>query len=82
MGHYTASMKRVKETAVEIEQATHVYVGAAPCGCRVSVVTELLGPHKKYTAKSVARYINDGYTVTRETFEEYCKRPVAHCTHR
>lgn len=67
---------------MESENATHVYVGTAPCGCRVSVVTELLGSHKTYTAKSVAGYIKDGYTVTRETFEEYRKRPVAHCTHK
>ena len=65
-----------------MSEATHVYVGALPCGCRVCVVTDLPGPEKKYTAKSVAEYIKDGYAITREPFEEYRKNPVNHCIHQ
>lgn len=61
-------------------EATHVYVGTKSCGCRVCVVTDL-PESKQYTAKSIAGYVKDGYTVTRESFEEYRKDPVNYCKH-
>ena len=64
-----------------MSEATHVYVGTKSCGCRVCVVTDLPGKDKKYTAKSVAEYIRDGYTVTHEAFEDYRNNPVNRCTH-
>lgn len=63
-----------------MSQATHVYVGAKDCGCRVCVVTDM-PEHKKFTAKTVSQYVRDGYAVTRETFEAYRDNPVRHCSH-
>ena len=63
------------------EEVTHVYVGARACGCRVCLVADMSGKNKKYTAKSVAEYIRDGYNVTRETLEAYRENPLQQCTH-
>ena len=63
-----------------MSEATHVYVGTKDCGCRVCVVTD--SPEsRKYTAQSIAGYVKDGLQVTRETLEEYRKKPVNYCTH-
>jgi hypothetical protein len=59
-------------------EVTHVYFGVKACGCRVAVVVD--DPeYPKDTAKSVAEFIRDGYTVERapyngETIGQMLKR--------
>jgi hypothetical protein len=46
---------------------THVYFGVKACGCRVAVVVD--DPeYPKDTARSVAEFIRDGYTVERAAY--------------
>lgn len=62
------------------EESKHVYVGTTACGCRVAVVADL-PDNKKLTAKSIAGYIRDGLTVTRESIDDFRLKPFQHCTH-
>lgn len=49
--------------------STHAYIGRKPCGCVVALVVD--EPRwKRDTAKTVARYVLDGYAVERLTVAE------------
>lgn len=47
---------------------THVYFAVKSCGCRVAVVCDE-PDYQKDTAKSVAEFIRDGYTVERHQYD-------------
>ena len=45
-----------------------VYVGRSTCGCAVALVRD---SGDKFTARSVAAFIEDGLVVNRESWENY-----------
>ncbi len=59
---------------------TVCYVGRKSCGCLVAAVVDLPGQEKE-TARDVAQFIREGYTVTRMESEEVRVQLHA-CTHK
>ena len=62
------------------EGSKHVYVGTTACGCRVAVVADL-PESRKFTAESIAEYVRDGLTVTRERLDDFRMKSLHRCTH-
>ena len=68
-----------------MSDATHVYIGSMPCGCKVAACVDSPGPvYKKQCAKAVSDMIKNGYSVERRPIEELRNGTIklSRCVHK